>query len=385
MNPPPEDPRLDAFVRGDLSPEEAAEVAQAAAADPALQARIEEIGNFEPLLTHRPTLPSEAVPPKQRESMRRSAARGEQARAFKEKARIWFIPTAAAILLGIVTLILVRMPSDVLPPAAATPPLAAAVPEAVEPPPITIFAQRGSVTPTALPVLELPVYAGNSSFSEVASSVEEGKLPARESVRAEEILNNFPLRLNGVTSLARAANARHLATLSTETLPCPWKPSATLLIISLQGNPASDSEIQLAFHPNPGTVFRYRLLGFPAAAGAEAGPLPTKLAASTTTILAIEIEPSKPTGELGSLKWLADGMPAPDISVVRRPSAEPSDDARFATLICSFSQWLTGEHAGVTDGEIIAALARELSSATLPPERAGFLSLIERALRIEAP
>jgi hypothetical protein len=385
MNHPLEDSQLEAFVRGDLSPEESAAVAQAAAADPAVQAKIEDIQSFQRLLAHRPTLPSEAIPPQQRESMRRSAARSEVVRAFKEKAQAWFIPTAAAAVLGITTLILVRMPSDAPPATAATPAPAAAEPEAAEPPPPAIFAQRGSIRPSAFPVLDLPIYTGSDSLPEISSAIEEGELPARESVRPEEILNHFPLRLNGVTSLARAADARHLATLSTETLPCPWKPSATLLIISLKGNPAGDCEIQLAFHPNPDTVFRYRLLGFPLAAGAEAGPLPTTLPASTTAILAIEIEPSKPTGELGRLKWTADGTPAPEISILRRPSVEPSDDARFAALTCSFSQWLTGEHAGVIDGEIIAALAREIASATLPPERAAFLGLIERALQIHSP
>lgn len=379
MNLPPEDPRLEAYVRGELSPEGATEVGQAAAADPAVKARIDEIRSFERLLQHRPTLPSESVAPNQRESIRRSAARGEQARAFKEKAQAWLIPAAGAAVLGVATLILVRMPSDVPPPVEAP---AAVVPEEVAPPPRAVFAQLGSVKPDLLPVLELPIYAEDSTYSFISSSIDEGKLPARDAVRPEEILNHFPLRLNGVTAIARAADARHLATLSTETIPCPWKPSATLLLISLQGNPAEDSEIQLAFHPHPGTVFRYRLLGFPAAAGAQIDPLPATLAASSTTILAIEIEPSKPAGELGSLKWIAGGQPAPEISIVRRPSAELSDDARFAALACTFAQWLTGEHAGVIDGEIIAALAREIASATLPPERAAFLSLIAKALQL---
>ena len=62
---------------------------------------------------------------------------------------------------------------------------------------------------------------------------------------------------------------------------------------------------------------------------------------------------------------------------------DPSDDARFATVVCTFSQWLAGEQTGSIDPVILAALARETASATLPADRADFLKLIEQALQLQ--
>jgi hypothetical protein len=398
----PEDPRLSAYVLGELAPDEAAAVAQAAAADPAVQAQIDEIRDIQRLVTHRLTLPPETLLPKQRENIRRSARQTSRITAvasilaLKEKVQPWLIPAAAAAVLAVATLILIKMPADAPPTVVVTPPAPAEeTPPPADPVPAALVTQRGSVTAAEAPFLQLPVHSETANLAQISTFIgEEKSLPAHGSIRLEEILNNFPLRLKGVTSIARGPAATwhpdqrgsgmtsHLATLSAETIPCPWKPSATLLIISLQGNTQADCDVHLAFHPAPGNVSRYRLLGFPSDATAPDGPIPTRLAANSMTVLALEIEPSTPAGELGQLKWTTDGKSAPGIAVVRRPAAEPSDDARFAALVCTFGQWLSGTHAGVIDGEIVAALARELAGEDLPPERVEFLKLIDRALHL---
>ena len=174
----------------------------------------------------------------------------------------------------------------------------------------------------------------------------------------------------------------HVATLSTEMIACPWKPSATLLFISLRGNARSACDVGISYHANPDGVARYRLLGFVPAEGPTADRLPAKLAVNATTTLAIEIESSKPGGDLGRLEWSTDKQPAPSIALVHKRDAEPSDDARFAALVCTYAQWLAGEQAGIINTDILTALAREITSPTLPADRAEFLELIDKSLHL---
>lgn len=328
---------------------------------------------------------------------------------LSESTRMQRIIFGSAILAGIIVFLIFKPTPGSTPPVAAAP----TSPKAPSPPPqapplpasgpvdfsthpsptatstsgLPALVQRGSVLAADFPTLELPIVARHFSPQWVKTSIlTEHKLPPREAVRLEEILNLFPLKFTGIAAIAgnpvKDASPRQLATLATETLPCPWKPSATLLLISLRGNPNADCEIKLAFHSNPESVFRYRLLGFAPVNGAETEPLSTRLPANSTTLLAVEIEPTQPGGLLGNLEWSANGFSAPAIALSHHLDSEPSDDARFAALVCSFSQWLAGDQTGVLDAEIVSALAREISSTSLPQERADFLDLIDHAIRL---
>jgi hypothetical protein len=402
-----EDPRITAYVLGELSPEDAAAVESAAAADPAVLEKIREVEEIQRFLKERLATPTAQLLPRQRENIRRIAREGNVA-AFSWKSRQpWVIAAAAAAVLALATFLLLRPPSH--PPTqvagpvspAPTTPVAPAIPAeppapVVAPPPPGPTIARNFMIPAAdAPTLELPIFPGKPNLTEITKSiVEDGKLPPHESVRLAEILNSFPLRLDGTAAIARGGNApwhpdnrdsgirAHLATLATETIACPWKPSATLLLISVRSNGQQDSDVKIAFRPNPENIARYRLLGFPPQDGTPAGTVPTRLPAGSYTTLAIEIESSKPGTDLGSLEWSADEKPAPSISIQHKSAAEPSDDARFATLVCTWSQWLAGEQTGGIDREIISALARENTSATLPADRAELLKLIERSLQL---
>ena len=258
-------------------------------------------------------------------------------------------------------------------------------------------ATSAPLAPKDSPSLALPVLTNRGNLDAVSNSIlTAATLPAPGSVRLEEILNNFPLRLTGTAAIARgdasawhpdtrqAGMSRHVATLGTELIPCPWKPSATLLIISLRANARTDSKVQFSYHPNPASVLRYRLLGFqPADAASSATPLPDRLPAGSFVNLAIEIEPlSAAATDIGSLVWSADGVTAPPVQLVQRKGADPSDDARFAALVCLWSQWLAGGKSGLIDAEVVAALSREISSTTLAPERADFLTLVSKSLQL---
>jgi hypothetical protein len=67
---------------------------------------------------------------------------------------------------------------------------------------------------------------------------------------------------------------------------------------------------------------------------------------------------------------------------MRNDEAEPSNDARFAVLACTYAQWLAGEQVGFIDADIVAALAREVASGKLEADRVEFLSIIDKSLHL---
>jgi len=411
-----EDPRLTAYLLGELGPEEAAAVESSIATDPALQAALRETEGIRDILTN--TLApaaSDQLLSSQRAAVLLAARQADlsgKTVSFKTHDRTWkpwLIPLAAAAVVAIgvftfkqaparksSTVSTVATPKE-MPATRPTPPAVAAKEAPVAPAPaqeIFIPHSPGAVAAAEHPSLELPVLSGKPDLSGITQLIRtERKLPALDRVRLEEILNTFAIRLNGVTAIARAPKptwhpdtrqvglTAHTATLATETLPCPWKPSATLLLVSIRGNATDDAEAKVVFHPNAKTVFRYHLLGFTAASSPN-GTVPTRLAAKSATTLAIEIEPSTATGDLGSIAWTVNGETAAPVSITRSGGNEPSDDARFAALVCAYSQWLAGEQPGMIDASLLSALSREITSKDLSADRADFLKLIEESLHL---
>ncbi len=426
----PEDPRITSYLLGELGPEEAAAVELAAASNPAVQSALTELAAIQKSLTdHLTPLPNKMLSG-QRASILQAARQADltgKQEGYDLYRRNWkpgFISLAAAAAVIIALFVYTRAPNTkaakvaatadtVLPtkpqPAvpvgksiAASPPTALPPEVVAEQPNIPnlnnqapVLISRGYVTAADGPSLELPILSGKPNLDAITQSIRiERKLPTKESVRLEEILNCFPIRLNGVTAIARAQKqtwhpdnrdegiSAHTATLAAETLPCPWKPSATLLLISIRGNANNDCDAKVVFHPSPTAVFHYRLLGFIPNEDSIAAVTTTRLAARSATSLAIEIEPTAVTGDLGTISWSVNEEPAAGITITRSGDNEPSNDARFASLVCAYSQWLAGDQAGMIDSDLLSALAREIDSVDLPADRADFLKLMEASLHL---
>lgn len=405
----PEDPRLTAYVLGELGTQESAAVKLAVEADPVLQAEVAEIEKLQRLLTGSLALPPEKLLPGQRDVIRKAARAGSPSlfNSFREALQPWVIPASAAAVLTVATTIFFRMSDEQKPVATQAPPAAPviapqiaqkpAIPSPAPEPERLLVPQQGSIAAADSPTLDLPLQAIKPSLAGISKSIQtDGKLPVRESVHLEEILNSFAFRLSGTASIARseATNwhpdnrdsgvSAHVATLSTEMIACPWRPSSTLLFISLRGGAqeGKSNEVKVSYHANQDNVFRYRLLGFTETGEKSAGSPPFRLLANSAITLAIEIEPSKPGTDLGSLVWSTDGNPAPEIRLVHKGDADPSDDARFAALVCTYAQWLAGEQPGIIDADIVSALARETASSKLSEERSNFLLLIDKSLHL---
>jgi len=411
MKHPLEDSQLTAYVLGEIEPDKAAFIESAAAEDPNLRQKIHEIEDIQRFLKERLAKPAEQLHPRQYENVKRNARIQKSAiaklsfAALKDRLLSWLIPSAAIAVITFTTFVLMHMSAKSSPPIvkpinvgieAARPPIQAQAP-AVTPQPVPLlssFAHPGFLTPKDCPVIEIPIITGCPKISVLNKIIlMESRFPKNEEINIEEIINSYPLRLNGVSSIARDQNnqwhpddrekgkSSHFATLSTEMIACPWRPSATLLLISIRANTIKDCDIKISFQPNPENVSRYRLLGFTPTSGQTFGSTPTRLSAGAYTSFAIEIASSNASTNLGLLTWSTEGQPAPTISLIHKADAELSDDARFATLVCTYTLWLTKDQLEIIDKEIIAALTRETSSVTLPPERREFINLIERSLQ----
>ena len=415
----PEDPRLTAFLLGELPADEAAAVERAVAEDPALQAAVREIEVIRQLLTETLAPKAVALHPGQREQIRRTAKSDKitPLNVRRKSWKPWIMPLAAAAVLTLIAVFLVQKPGGGKQAANPIPPVP--VSEAPPRPNIKLLPAPGPVDPgksaTAgfkattsdlpplrarsylaaadFPTLDLPVQSGKSSLEWIRKSIiTKREMPDRNAVRLEEILNSFPIRPAGMTVVARLpatgwhpdnrenGMTSHAATIATETLACPWKPSATLVLVSIRGNPYSDCEIKAVFRADSANVRRYRLLGFAPAEGQDNTPLPSLLPAKSSNTLVIEVEPSAVAGALGAIEWSVNGQSAAPVAITRQGDMEPSDDARFAALVCTYAQWLTNDQAGMIDTDLLAALAREIASTSLSGDRAEFLSLIDQSL-----
>jgi len=242
---------------------------------------------------------------------------------------------------------------------------------------LPILSLRHSVGAGTAATLALPLHAGRASLGWVTHAIRsERQLPPPNAVRLEEILNRFTLRPAGAAAICQGVS------ITTESLPCPWKPSATLLLIAIHGAADAAHDVTATFHADPTTVALYRLLGFAPVSGLSPSALPSNLSAKSLTTLAVEIEPSSTATDFGSLEWTLDGQPAATIPITHHLDAEPSNDARFASLVCAFAQWLAHDQPAFIDTELLAALAREIASATLAPDRTDLLILIDQALSL---
>jgi hypothetical protein len=413
----PDDPLLTAYLLGELPADEAAHVERAVAADPTLRETLRELETTRNLLNDALMPKPAALLPGQREAIRRAAATRSNTHVSWNR---WIVPLAAAAVIALLAAVFTRgrpgvahlgnpVPTespgkDSRPPDTGNLPAPGPAdpggPDQISPESATAAASelpalrpRGFLAAREVPALALPVQSGKSSLAWVKESIlVKREIPDRNAVRLEEILNSFPLRPAGMTVVARFpatgwhpdhrenGATSHAATIATEALACPWKPSATLVLVSIRGNPQSDCQIKAFFRANPEHVHRYRLLGFSPLQGRDPAPLPTLLPAKSSNTLVIEVEPSGATGELGVIEWSVNDRAAAAVPLARHGDAEPSDDARFAALVCTYALWLGRESNGMIDTDVLAALARETSSESLPADRADFLNLIDRSL-----
>lgn len=353
------------FLLGELEPMEAAAVRTSADADPLIREELRHGAEVQSWLRGGLSPDDEALLPTQRENIRRAAREEKRGGAIAElashrKKAGWKIPVAiaAGIALGVFALTMIPAPENNVrrKPVGSAPGAAAG---------------NGADELTDLVVVETAVV--EKSLPVVTGAIRlDHKLPPPGDVKIIEILESFPLNAKEKVALWKGA------ALGVEMIPCPWKPSAVLAMISLDRGKAEDDEVIVRYvneEEAPGAV----LLGtedFPAEIIRLSPGSDQKKAYRV-----MEIEGGK--GGHGLISISVGGEEGPVIPLELDLEKEPSDDSRFAALVCTFGLWLRNERSGYIDGEVVLGMAREVAAGSLVPDRYDFLTLVDQAMKLE--
>ncbi len=369
-----DDPRLTAYVLGELSPKEAKQFDHAIAGDPALKLAVKEIERSQAELLKFFGKKSDTLLPRQRSAIMQTAREVsglDKIAAIKPHRKvfhIWTWPLAAAAVVT-TTLFIVTMI-----PAPETGDSGKRVGNGADK---VKFDERVAVEQQGQnrKNIGLPVVAGNKSLSQITRSIREiGNLPVRHEVRIEEMLNAFPLDAKGSVALWKGAS------LGSEVVECPWSPSGSLVFVKIRGLRDRSIKLSVEFKSNEDSVISSRLLGYEIEPDtSDRKSMPQELLAGQETLVAILVEAKTP--EIGQLIWSVDGVAAPAVELVRDKEKEASTDGRFASLICGFGLWLRQENPGMIDDSLILGLAREVAAESMVPDRYDFLELVDQAVK----
>lgn len=368
-----EDPRLTAFLLGELSSEERRMVEKAVSADSTLKNMVSETRHICEDLETLLGGDSNVLLPKHRDNIRKAAKEAArqgkiQLLASHRKARrVWQVPIAAAAVIvgGIFLLTLIPNAKNGAPKAVAT----ESVPESVPDAGFSSVPKQGNV-------MSLPLEAGNRSLPLITTAVRiEDRMPDRDEVRIEELINAFPLRAKGAAALWDGC------TLAAEILPCPWRPSGNLVLVTLQGPREGERRISLKFEGQGTSVSGHRLMGY-SNGDSDVGMGGEASTVSAGKSVALIIEAPVNSGMLGNLTWTVDEAEAPTLELVPNPEKQPSEDASFSTLICAYGLWLRGEGKPMIDDLLVLALAREAASENLVADRYDFITLVDQTVKL---
>lgn len=362
-----EDPRLSAYMLGELPPEEVLAVELAIAGDPALQLVLAEAEKTQTQLQELLGGEKDQLLPRQRDHISRAAK--EAARQGKVKRmhshrkarRAWLVPLAAAAVIASGMFILTMIPA------------------AKSGAGMQVSGNKGQhVSPAVMPdkgSVRLPLRTGRESLAKVSNAVRiAGRMPSKDEVSIPEMLNSFPLKANGSVVLKRGCK------LGTEIIPCPWKPSVSLILVEVHGAKDRQRALSVEYRADDDSVITHRLIGYSPVSGGEQSAGISQMEANATMLLVIAVEAR--TEDLGKLIWTVDGEAAPPIPLVRDPEKEPSDDARFAALVSGFGIWLLGEDRASPDASMVLALAREVAADGLVADRYDFLILVDQVMKL---
>lgn len=337
MNLNPEDPRLSSYLLGELSPDEAAEVERAVAADPALRVALEELGETQRILGDSLGGEQHQLHGWQREAVHRAARDAEDAGKLidlpsrrRSLRPVAILAAAAAVIFVIgwamwkfpipgddklgkgpvapdwsdpkVEIALLPMPGPEVARGSGEGAVGApraelirAQQEALRDDPQGFLEQIGSTLHSAplppagrlpapverkpvdaaeTPLQPLPLIAGELSYHWLRSALlDDGRLPPPAAVRVGELVNAFRYRLSDPLEVGGVRFAA-------ESGSCPWDESARLVLITIECVSDDPRQVAAAFEADPGVVRSYRLLGF----GGSTGRAVASAARKLTTI-----------------------------------------------------------------------------------------------------
>ena len=413
----PEDPRLSAYLLGELPPAEAAAVERAISADPALRLSFGDLKKVASFLEGSLSSTPPGLRPAQREAILKAGRHADsegkvvEFASAKRGARPWLATfgAAAAVVLAVTVASKVAGPGkrvagadevateiSLLPlpgprgeggsttagggetgrvdasqakqlqdnPAAFLETVSRQLSHNPLPDPDRLPALKPLPPLASALEIDLPVLVGHASYGWVRGWIRDrAALPPRQAVRIEELVNTFPLPVEPLEIVASRI----------ETAACPWNPETVLVAATLHGPKGKETPTTWSFEAAEGT--RLRML---ASAGSSTAKLPDRLPGGRTTTVLLEVEPAAGSERLGVLKLDAAG----DFSghVVSSPAGAVSPAMRQLGLVAAFGIWLRGE--GI-DSATLERILRE-SGSDEDPGRADTRRLVRQALDVAA-
>ena len=259
------------------------------------------------------------------------------------------------------------------------------------------------------PISTFSYNVGRASYLNISQAIRDGSLPARDSVRIEEMINYFDY------DYAEPAGDKLFA-IHLDAANCPWQPIHQLVRIGVKGGEgASARDVKIDVEFNPARVASYRLIGYerrmlrkedfnndkvdageigagrtvtalyevvavganPAASVPPVDPLKystnERSTSSSGEMLTVKLRHKKPDGDKRELIERA-------ITDNGTGFEKASADFKFAAAVAEFGMILRdSEHKG--NGTLGAVLewAREGKGADANGYRAGFIELVRKA------
>jgi hypothetical protein len=90
-------------------------------------------------------------------------------------------------------------------------------------------------------------------------------------------------------------------TVSVETISCKWKPSMLIAAIGIRGASDGTRNVEARMHLNKGAISKYRLLGFDPARGSGGSVIPHKVPKNESTVVLVEMQPSGKSSGFGRI------------------------------------------------------------------------------------
>ncbi|MDP4624943.1 MAG: hypothetical protein NWT08_07380 [Akkermansiaceae bacterium] len=361
-----DDPKLTAYVFGELPADETDAISAAAEIDPGLRRELEEISAQQTSLMEIFGQGDESLQPQHYDAIRRAAKEASRKGAIvklsshRKSARKWAVPLAAAAVIALGIFILTLIPSAKTGAGGGQ---------------VANGDGDGDGDNTAVSNPKAVLEMNEGSFAAVVRSIRiDEQLPEKSQVNLGELITEFPLKAKDKVALWKGS------TVGAEIIPCPWKPSGSLVFLEIKRAKGESGVFNVRYLPKEGSVYGMRVIGV--AESLEAGLLADAetLEPGSSMFLVIEVDSSSPA--LGEVYLFVDGEDGPAIELVRDPAKEPSEDAAFAALICAFGHWLAAEESGYIDDALVLGLAREVASGTLVADRYDFLDLIDQAMKL---
>lgn len=359
-----DDIRLTAYVLGELPDDEAAAIRAAAEIDPGLRRELEAISAQQSELMAIFGDEREVLLPKQNDAIRRAVKEATRKGAIvklsshRKSAQKWAVPLAAAAVIAFGIFVLTLIPSEKTSNSGGQ---------------VANGGGSGEGTEGGSPDAILEVNEG--SFAAIVRSVRmDEQLPEKSTVDIGDLIAEFPLKAKDKVVLWKGT------TIGAEIIPCPWKPSSSLVFLEIKRAKGDGGNFSARYLPEEGSILAMNIIGIDKAV--EAGLLVDGEVLEPGDSVFIVIEAASSNPALGEIHLTVDEEDGPPLVLVREPATEPSEDAAFAALICAFGHWLAGEDRGYIDEAVVLGLAREVASRSVVADRYDFLTLIDQAMKL---